>query len=321
MGKKRSKKQRILDIALVVHKNSFLCTLASMRALLVGTHLGAEEALKSQGFEVVVADTPKQGAKELQKGGFDLIITDEVPLLLEEFKKPKATSQVVAASPVMQELLEQARRIARSEASVFITGESGVGKEVIANYIHQLSRRSGHFVRVNCAAIPDTLIESEFFGHEKGAFTGASARRVGRFEQAHRGSLLLDEVSEMPHHLQAKLLRAIQEMEFQRLGSCENVKVNVRLIATSNRIIEEALREKQLRPDLFYRLNVIPLHLPPLRERKEDIAPLAEHFLKGRKILSQETLDRFLAHSWPGNVRELYNAIERAVTLADGPCI
>ncbi len=209
-----------------------------------------------------------------------------------------------------------------SNASVFIHGESGTGKEVIAHAIHNHSHRAGNpFIKVNCAAIPETLIESEFFGHEKGAFTGASARRLGRFELANTGSLLLDEISEIPHSLQAKLLRVTQEKEFERVGGTHPIKVDVRLISTSNRDIRELIGKKFMREDLFYRLNVVPIYIPPLRERKEDIIPLSEHFVKQlcrennrkSKQLTNDAKKLLLDYSWPGNVRELQNVIERAI--------
>jgi two-component system response regulator FlrC len=186
---------------------------------------------------------------------------------------------LVFDDPVMQRLLALARQVAPADASVLITGESGTGKEVLARYVHRHSRRSGQrFVSVNCAAIPESLLESELFGHEKGAFTGAAARRIGRFEEADRGTLLLDEVSEMDPRLQAKLLRAIQEREVDRLGGARPVKVDIRLIATSNRDLEAEVAAGRFREDLWFRLNVVNLHLPPLRERPADIVPLARHF-------------------------------------------
>lgn len=230
----------------------------------------------------------------------------------------------VGNSPALRKILENVKKIAQSNASVFITGESGTGKEVIAQTIHYHSLRSQRpFIKCNCAAIPDTLIESEFFGHEKGSFTGAHAKRLGRFELANQGTLLLDEVTEIPLSLQSKLLRAIQEQEFERVGGTKPIKVDVRLISTSNRNMEEAIAQKVLREDLFYRLNVVPIYLPPLRERKEDILPLAEYFLQvicrenhsETKELTPEAQKVLLDYSWPGNVRELANIIERAVVM------
>ncbi len=210
---------------------------------------------------------------------------------------------------------------------MLITGESGTGKEVLARHLHAASRRArGRFVAVNCAAIPETLLETELFGHEKGAFTGAVARRIGRFEEAHGGTLLLDEISEMDVRLQAKLLRAIQEREIDRIGGTKPVKVDVRLIATSNRNLGEAVAAGRFRQDLYFRLNVVALRIPPLRERPADIGLLADHFaarfakengLPARPV-SAEARRLLLAHAWPGNVRELENIMHRAVLLAGG---
>ena len=231
---------------------------------------------------------------------------------------------LIANSRPMKKILLDLEKIAKAQASVFITGESGTGKEVIAGAIHRLSTRVHQpFIKVNCAAIPETLIESEFFGHERGAFTGANLRKIGRFELADKGMLLLDEVTEIPLNLQAKLLRAIQEMEFERVGGTRSIKVNVRILATSNRQMHEAIESKVFREDLYYRLNVIPIHIPPLRERAEDILPLAEHFLdqfcvqnhKAKKTLTKGAQEKLLAYHWPGNVRELANIIERTVVL------
>ena len=235
---------------------------------------------------------------------------------------------MVTRDPAMEAVIRLADQVARSDASVLITGESGVGKEVMARYLHQNSRRAERpFISVNCAAIPDNLLESELFGHEKGAFTGAVARRIGKFEEADGGTLLLDEISEMDARLQAKLLRAIQERVIDRVGGSKPVKVDIRIIATSNRDLGRAVREGTFREDLLYRLNVVNLRLPALRERPADIAALAEHFVKKyaaangmpHRPLSQTAQARMRAHAWPGNVRELENAMHRAVLLATGP--
>lgn len=235
------------------------------------------------------------------------------------------TFQLNHKSPSMKKVWEAIQKVAQSHANVFITGESGSGKEVIASAIHHLSpRREKPFIRVNCAAIPESLMETEFFGHEKGAFTGAIQRRMGRFELAHGGTLLLDEVTEIPIHLQAKLLRVIQEQTFESLGSDTSKRVDVRIIATSNRNMQEAIEKKIFREDLYYRLHVLPIQLPPLRERKEDIPMLATHFLhrfcqenhKESKELTTEALKKLCLYSWPGNVRELANILERAVVLS-----
>lgn len=230
----------------------------------------------------------------------------------------------VAESPKMRAIVQDVAQIAKTSSSVFISGETGTGKEVIAHFLHhQSSRQNQPFIKVNCAAIPEALVESEFFGHEKGAFTGAIAKKPGRFELADQGTLFLDEITEIPIWLQAKLLRAIQEGEFYRVGGIKPVHTNIRFISASNRCLQEALQEKILREDLYYRLNVVPLHLPPLREREEDILPLANHFLVKTaqeshvpiKKLSKASEKAILQYSWPGNVRELANIMERATVL------
>jgi two-component system, NtrC family, response regulator AtoC len=232
--------------------------------------------------------------------------------------------RIIAESPLMRRVLQDVSMAAVSSASIFITGESGTGKEVIAKALHAQSERAhAPFIKVNCAAIPDALIESEFFGHEKGSFTGAILKRIGRFEMADGGTLLLDEISEVPLHLQAKLLRAVQELEFERIGSCVPISVNIRFISTSNRNMKETIEKKLFREDLYYRLNVIPIHLPPLRERKEDILPLADYFLhrfclenkKAVKTLSKEASRLLEQHLFPGNIRELANLIERTSVM------
>ncbi len=235
---------------------------------------------------------------------------------------------MISADPAMKAVTQLADQVARSEASILITGESGVGKEVMARYLHANSKRAERpFISVNCAAIPDNLLESELFGHEKGAFTGAVARRIGKFEEADGGTLLLDEISEMDARLQAKLLRAIQERIIDRVGGTKPVPVNIRIIATSNRDLAKAVAEGTFREDLLYRLNVVNLRLPSLRERPGDIAVLADHFVKKYaaangvpvRVISTDARRALAAHRWPGNVRELENAMHRAVLLAVGP--
>src|SRR3954463_9926068 len=229
----------------------------------------------------------------------------------------------------MERVVKLAEQIARSEASVLITGESGTGKEVLARYVHQRSTRKDRpFVSVNCAAIPDNLLESELFGHEKGSFTGAVARRIGKFEEANGGTLLLDEISEMDVRLQAKLLRAIQERVIDRVGGAQPVRVDIRILATSNRNLADEVRKGSFREDLLYRLNVVNLKIPPLRERPADVLELADHFVKiyakangMTRVLSTEAHAQLIANRWPGNVRELENAMHRAVLIAPSEAI
>lgn len=278
----------------------------------------------------------------MREGAFNVLIKPFSPQILEinvqkaqehlqQFTETKFlrdsldhSPSLIAESSSMKKIVTDLEKIAKSGASVFITGESGTGKEVIAAALHRLSPRAGKpFIKVNCAAIPEALVESEFFGHERGAFTGAMVKKTGRFELADQGTLLLDEVTEIPLALQAKLLRAIQELEFERVGGTRSVKVNVRIVATSNRSMAEAIESKIFREDLYYRLNVVPIHLPPLRARAEDILPLAQYFLrkfcqenhKPLKTLTPKAIQKLLAYHWPGNVRELANIIERTVVL------
>jgi DNA-binding NtrC family response regulator len=246
-------------------------------------------------------------------------ITSKTPVLHGEDKP--LPDYVVARSPLMMAVYRDASLIAPSETRVFISGESGVGKEVLADVIHGWSSRaSGPMVKVNCAAIPETLLETELFGHEKGAFTGAHAQRIGRFEEANDGTIFLDEVAEMSPQLQAKLLRVTQNGTFQRVGSNREFKTNARIIAASNKNLEDEVKHGRFREDLFYRLNVVELNIPPLRERREDILPLASQFItefaKGRARFSEAVAACLEAYPWPGNVRELRNAMERAVLLA-----
>lgn len=240
---------------------------------------------------------------------------------VELFENKKLSNEVVAESSMMKTLFRDAALIAGSDSRVLITGESGVGKEVLADLIHSWSpRANGPMVKVNCAAIPETLLESELFGHERGAFTGASQQRIGRFEQADNGTIFLDEIAEMSPQLQAKLLRVTQDNRFQRVGSNKEISANVRVLAATNRELEEEVEQGRFREDLYYRLNVVELHIPPLRERREDILPLANHFIaefaKGRARLSSAVTEILEQYSWPGNVRELRNAMERAALLS-----
>ncbi len=237
---------------------------------------------------------------------------------------------LIFRDPVMNKVLRLASQVAASDASVLITGESGTGKEVMARFIHTKSKRSmKSFITVNCAAIPENLLESELFGHEKGSFTGAVSRRIGKFEEAHNGTLLLDEISEMHPRLQAKLLRAVQEREIDRVGGTAPIKINIRLLATSNRNLEEEVQNGNFREDLYFRLNVVNIELPPLRERPQDIAALTDYFVQKyaesngvpKPSVSAEVLALLQGHHWRGNVRELENTMHRAILLNQGDTI
>jgi two-component system response regulator FlrC len=269
------------------------------------------------------ADAIRAGAKEFIPLPPDADLIAAVLAAVSDDNRP-----MVTRDPSMQSVMALADQVAPSDASILITGESGVGKEVMARYVHQKSRRAKRpFISVNCAAIPENLLESELFGHEKGAFTGAVARRIGKFEEADGGTLLLDEISEMDGRLQAKLLRALQEREIDRVGGSRPVKVDIRILATSNRDLVAATRDGSFREDLLYRLNVMNLKLPPLRERPGDVIALADHFIRKysaangvpERPLSVIARQRLLSHRWPGNVRELENAMHRAVLLSTGP--
>ena len=233
---------------------------------------------------------------------------------------------IVGKSPALQGVLRLVERVATTDAAILIRGETGTGKELIADLIHRLSARRGPLVKFNCTAIPTGLLESELFGHERGAFTGAIARRIGRFELAHKGTLLLDEIGDLPLDLQPKLLRVLEEHGFERVGSTQTTPSDVRIIAATNRPLEELVEEGQFRADLYYRLNVFPIDLPPLRERTEDIPLLVRHFVMrharklGRRIeyISPDVMETLVRHPWPGNVRELKHVLHRAVILSQG---
>ncbi|SEN31221.1 sigma-54-dependent transcriptional regulator [Nitrosomonas marina] len=268
----------------------------------------------------------------MRNGACDFVVKPFEPndLLaqLEQYalKSPEGDQDIIARDTRTRELLSLARRVAESTATVMLTGESGCGKEVIARYIHQHSSRSRKpFVAINCAAIPDNLLEATLFGYEKGAFTGATRAQPGKFEQADGGTLLLDEISEMPLDLQAKLLRVLQEREVERVGGHQIIKLDFRLLTTSNRDMPKMVKNGKFREDLYYRLNVFPIEIPPLRERPLDIEPLSRHFMNRviaespqyyARSLSQEAIDILVRYHWPGNVRELENVIQRAMILA-----
>jgi two-component system response regulator FlrC len=276
-----------------------------------------------------VGADPRRAAEAIRAGAKEFIpLPPEADLIAAVLAAVADDDRpLVARDPAMQSVIALADQIAPSEASILITGESGVGKEVMARYVHAKSRRTSRpFISVNCAAIPENLLESELFGHERGAFTGAVARRIGKFEEASGGTLLLDEISEMDGRLQAKLLRALQEREIDRVGGGKPVKVDIRVIATSNRDLAQAVRDGTFREDLLYRLNVVNLRLPALRERPGDIVALADHFAKKYakanglpdRPISTQARQRLVSHRWPGNVRELENAMHRAVLLSTG---
>ena len=246
---------------------------------------------------------------------------------VEQDRNPRRFEQIIGNSPALESVLEQVEQVAPTDSTVLIQGETGTGKELIARAVHNLSARCGRpFIKLNCAAIPFDLLESELFGHERGAFTGAIAQKVGRFELADKGTLFLDEVGDIPPGLQPKLLRVLQEQEFERLGSTRTHKVDVRLVAATNRNLVDMVKRNEFRSDLYYRLNVFPVPLPPLRERREDIPALVEHFVEiyARRMSKQieniprETMSALASYEWPGNIRELQNLIERSVILSTG---
>src|SRR5207253_3539231 len=257
-------------------------------------------------------------------------LAQEVIYLQDEIRTELKFEEIVGNSDVLRRLLAQIETVAPTDSTVLIYGETGTGKELIARAIHNLSsRQSNAFVKLNCAAIPMGLLESELFGHEKGAFTGAIAQRIGRFEVANRGTIFLDEIGEIPLELQPKLLRVLQEREFERLGSTRTIHTDARLIAATNRELHNMVEQRKFREDLFYRLNVFPIYVPALRERSEDIPLLVNHFVQrfarrmNRTIetIPAETMAALTRYPWPGNIRELQNLIERAVILSRGPVL
>lgn len=294
-----------------------------------GSIENAVEAMRMGAFHYLLKPfTPDALETTIEKANQHFQLLQENTFLKEELSSKCKQTKLIAQSPSMKKILSEAIKVAQSNASILIHGESGTGKEMIASAIHAHSlRKERPYIRVNCAAIPDTLVESEFFGYEKGAFTGANTKKLGRFELANGGTLLLDEITEIPITIQPKLLRVIQEQEFERIGGTKSISVDVRMIATSNRNLKEAIAQKIFREDLYYRLNVVPIHLPPLRERKEDILPLVRYFLekfclenrKKQKALTPEAEKKLIHYPWPGNIRELANVIERVVVLDWGP--
>jgi DNA-binding NtrC family response regulator len=296
-----------------------------------GTVESAVEAMREGAFDFVQKPLELDALElRMARAVEHARLVGEVRDLRAERAARNAPERIVGISPALRQAVDLATRAAPSRTTVLITGETGTGKELVAGLIHALSPRAERaFVKVNCAALPETLLESELFGHERGAFTGADRARVGRFEQADGGTLFLDEVGDMSPATQAKVLRVIQEREFQRLGGVRNLRVDVRIVAATNQDLELAIAEGRFREDLFFRLNVIGLRLPPLRERPEDVAPLAEHLIdefgrelgRPRRGFTRAALAKLAAHAWPGNVRELRNAVERAMLMAEGDWI
>jgi two-component system response regulator HydG len=296
-----------------------------------GSVESAVEAMKSGAFDFVQKPLDlEQVELRVARAVDHRRLLGEVSDLRAERAARDAGGAIVGDHPALRAAMDLARRVAPTRSTVLITGETGTGKELIAGLIHAASpRAAGPFVKVNCAALPETLLESELFGHERGAFTGADRERVGRFEQASGGTLLLDEVGDMSPATQAKLLRVLQDQEFHRIGGTRTLRTDARIVAATNQDLHEKLRDGRFRDDLFFRLNVIRIDLPPLRERQDDVIALAHHFLqrfanaleRPLRGFTESALQRIRAHPWPGNVRELHNAIERAVLMAEGPRI
>ena len=322
------KMPRLDGIALLERIKQFNPDLPVIMMTAYGTIEKAVEAMKKGAFDYITKPFSNEELKVIIRKAIDMYrLVKENKYLNQALRGQYQFNNIISKSKPMQEVFALIQKVARTKATVLITGESGTGKELVAKAIHYNSpRRHKPFISVNCAALTETLLESELFGHEKGSFTGAIAMRKGRFELAHGGTLFLDEVSEMSPALQVKLLRVLQEREFERVGGTKTIKVDVRIIAASNRDLKEEVEAGHFREDLFYRLNVVHIHLPPLRERTDDIPLLVAHFLKKyaqemgkeRLTISPEALNLIYTYTWPGNVRELENAIERAVILCSG---
>ncbi len=318
--------------------------------------MGGEEALRRiralpSPPDVVMlsaTDSARLGARAIKEGAYDYLtkpfdnedlldtlsrviekrrLASEVVFLRSEVEKMRGFGDLVGNTPCMRAIFEMVAKVSLTDSSVLITGESGTGKELVARAIHSRGLRAqGPFIPVNCAAIPQELLESEFFGHERGSFTGAFRQKIGKVELAHKGILFLDEVSSLKPELQAKLLRVLQDRQFARVGGCRSLRADVQFIAATNRDLKEMTSEGGFRQDLYYRLNVVPIHTPPLREHREDIPLLVEHFIRrlgerlGKRVpgITREALDLLVAYHWPGNVRELENMLERMVVLAPG---
>ncbi len=341
----RQVREQSYDLAIVDIKMpgmsglDFLDKAREARADLLVVVMTAEASMKN------AVEAMKRGAYDYITKPFDLEVVDaiiekvsrardvssQVSLLKQELKdRYQVEKNIIGNSPAMREVYKTIGKVAVSDVTVLIQGESGTGKELIARAIHFNSARLGKpFVAINCAAIPKDLLESELFGSERGAFTGATERKIGKFEQANHGTIFLDEIGDMPLDLQAKILRVLQEQEITRIGGSQNIAVDVRVVAATNQELLEKVRNREFREDLFYRLNVVPIHLVPLRERREDIRPLVEYFLARAcaelevpvKQCADEAMEMLCNHSWPGNVRELENTIKRAVILSGDPLL
>ncbi len=295
--------------------------LTSTNSVIEATRMGAYDVLRKEAISFDLRPTVEhalQAAEQMR------LAADEQ---LAAIPQPVSSDLIIGNSPAIQDVVKLIGRVTHSDAPVLITGESGTGKEVVASAIHQFSRRAGRdYIAINCAAIPANLLESELFGHEKGAYTGAVSQRIGRFEQCNDGTLFLDEIGDLPSDVQSKLLRVLQSGEFSRIGSNETITSNVRILAATNKNLEKEVEEDRFREDLFYRLNVVRIHIPPLRQRLEDVSLLAEHFLNriakhnmGRRLqLSPEALAHLQNYDWPGNVRELENTLQSACVLSTG---
>jgi len=303
----------------VIVMTAFGSTQTAVAALKLGAHDYLTKPFDVEELKIVV-----RGALEQRQ------LEEENVLLKAQFRTRHGLDRIIGVSPAMAAVFSMVRSVAPTNSTVLVTGESGTGKELIAKAIHTLSpRKDAPFVSVNCGALTESLLESELFGHVKGAFTDANQNKKGLFEAAHRGTLFLDEVGETSPGMQVKLLRALQDRKIRRVGGTEEIEVDVRVLAATNRPLEDMVRERRFREDLFYRLNVIPVRIPSLRERRDDIPLLAEHFLSrfsadmGKQVakISVEAMDRLLRYSWPGNVRELENVMERAVALETTPSV
>ncbi len=293
-----------------------------------GTIDTAIEAMKMGAFDYLVKPSNVDEIRNVLARALQMRrMRDEETVLKEDHLNTYHLNNIIGKSALMQNVYKIVGRVAQTNATVLITGESGSGKELIAKTIHNNSvQRDGPFIKVNCGALPEGLVESELFGYEKGAFTGATARKPGRFERANKGTIFLDEVGELPPLIQVKLLRVLQEKEFDRVGGTETIKVDVRIIAATNRNLEESIRKGEFRDDLYYRLKVVPIHVPPLRQRAEDIPLFIDHFIRRFAfeahlevpLITSEAMNLLCQYSWPGNVRELANVLERAVILSQG---